>query len=289
MELEADTPAGASEAAIQAHYDTGNEFFRLWLDPTVTYSCALFADDGDDQDLERAQLRKLDHHAREAGVVPGSCVLDVGSGWGSMLRRLVVTHGAAEAVGLTLSKAQYEHVAALRLPGVSVRLESWTDHRPEQPYDAIVSIGALEHFVRPETPTPERIDVYRDFFRRCRQLLRPGGRMSLQTMAYGIGRFTRGALSTIFPESDLPRLAELTEAMERSFTIVRLRNDPSHYARTVRIWRENVRRHRDELARIVGDARLVHYEKFLEASARGFDAGVFELFRITLRRVDAGD
>jgi cyclopropane fatty-acyl-phospholipid synthase-like methyltransferase len=76
--------------------------------------------------------------------------------------------------------------------------------------------------------------------------------------------------------------------MERSFTIVRLRNDPAHYARTVRIWRESMRRNRDAAARIVGDARLVHYEKFLEAGARGYDAGIFELFRITLRRVDFG-
>jgi len=288
MEARRTAAKGASESAIQAHYDTGNEFYRLWLDPTVTYSCALW-DGIEDDDLERAQVQKLDYHAAEAGVRPGARVLDVGSGWGSMLRRLVEAHGAREAVGLTLSKAQLEYVEGLGIPGTTVLLESWAEHEPTRPYDAIVSIGALEHFVRPETPTAERIEIYREFFRRCRRLLAPGGLMSLQTMAYGIGRFQQGALSTIFPESDLPRLAEIAEAMERSFELVRLRNDPAHYARTVRIWRDNMVPHREQLARLVGDQRLIHYEKFLEAGARGYDAGIFNLFRMTLRRVDFGD
>lgn len=279
---------GASDVAIQAHYDTGNAFYRLWLDPTVTYSCALWNGTEDD-DLESAQFRKLDHHAVEANVSPGDRVLDVGCGWGSMMRRLVEEHEAGEVVGLTLSKAQYDHIAGLDLPRATVELESWADHAADRPFDAIISIGAFEHFVRPETSTADRIEIYRSFFRHCRRLLRPGGRMSLQTMAYGIGRFTNGALSTIFPESDLPRLTEMAEAMERSFEIVRVRNDPADYARTVRVWRENIRQHREQLADIVGDARVVHYEKFLEAGARGYDAGIFNLFRLTLRRVDIGD
>jgi cyclopropane-fatty-acyl-phospholipid synthase len=280
--------AGASKEAIQAHYDTGNEFYRLWLDSTATYSCALW-DGIADEDLTRAQFQKLDHHAREAGVERGKRVLDVGCGWGSMLERLVTHHEVGHAVGLTLSKAQYEHVASLDLPRVDVLLESWAEHEAAEPYDAIISIGAVEHFVRPETPIDDRIATYRSFFRTCRKLLRPGGRFSLQTMAYGIGRFKAGALSTIFPESDLPRLAELVEAMEGSFEIVRARNDPADYARTVRIWRESMRQHRERLAEIVGDARLIHYEKFLEAGARGYDAGIFNLYRLTLKRVDIGD
>jgi len=293
MKLEPTHASGASEAAVQAHYDTGNDFYRLWLDPTLTYSCALW-DGIETDDLERAQYQKLDHHAVEAGVRAGARVLDIGCGWGSMLARLVSEHAGGEVVGLTLSKAQHDAIAgridAGELPSARVRLESWADHATDRPYDAIVSIGALEHFVRPETPTAERIETYRAFFRRCRSLLAPGARMSLQTMAYGsLGRFKQGALSTIFPESDLPRLAELAEGMEGSFEVVRMRNDPAHYARTVRIWRENMRPHRAELARLVGDARLVHYEKFLEAGARGYDAGIFNLLRITLRRVDHGD
>ena len=285
--MAAESKAGASAEAVQAHYDTGNGFYRLWLDPTVTYSCALW---DDATSLEEAQVAKLDHHVKEAGAAGAARVLDVGCGWGSLLDRLTRVHGVGEAVGLTLSEAQLKHVEERRLDRVDVRLESWTDHQPEEPYDAIISIGALEHFVRPETSAEDRIDIYRHFFRRCRELLKPGGRMSLQTMAYGgIGRFRAGALASIFPESDLPRLAEVTEALERQFEVVRLRNDPEHYSRTVRHWLDAFQSNREEIDSIVGAARAKEYERFLKSGIKGYDLGVFNLLRVTLRRVDVGD
>jgi len=199
-------------------------------------------------------------------------------------------HDVRHAVGLTLSEAQLKYIESLENDRVDVRLESWTDHQVDRPYDAIISIGALEHFVRPETSTEDRIETYRHFFRRCRELLRPGGRMSLQTMAYGgIGRFKSGALASIFPESDLPRLSELAEGMERQFEIVRLRNDPQHYADTVRVWLDSMQRNRASVVALVGEERTVDYEHFLASGIKGYEAGVFNLFRFTLRRVDIGD
>lgn len=284
---ESTTATGASAQAIQAHYDTGNAFYALWLDPTRTYSCALW-EDGDS--LEEAQIRKIDHHVAESGAAGADRVLDIGCGWGSVLKRLVRDHDVRQAVGLTLSEAQLKSIEAEDLERVDVRLESWTDHAPDRPYDAIISIGALEHFVRPETSSEDRIGIYRHFFQRCRELLRPGGHMSLQTMAYGgIGRFKSSALASIFPESDLPRLSELAEAMERSFEIVRMRNDPQHYADTVRVWLDAMKRNREEVVALVGEERTVEYEHFLYSGIKGYEAGVFNLYRLTLRRVDIGD
>jgi cyclopropane-fatty-acyl-phospholipid synthase len=284
---EIDRAAGASAEAIQAHYDTGNDFYRLWLDPTLTYSCALW-DDADT--LEQAQIDKLDYHIEQARAAGAARVLDIGCGWGSLLERLTTTHRVGNAVGLSLSEAQLKHIDVRDVPGVEARLESWTDHLSREPYDAIISIGAIEHFVRPEASNDERIGIYRHFFERCRELLRPGGRMSLQTMAYGgIGRFRASALASIFPESDLPRLAELVEAMERSFEIVSLRNDPEQYAETGRIWLDSIRRHRDALVALVGEDRTTDYERFLLGGIKGYESGIFNLFRITVRRVDIGD
>jgi len=284
---ESEIQGGASAEAVQAHYDTGNAFYRLWLDPTLTYSCALW---DDATSLEEAQIAKLDHHVTESGAAGAARVLDIGCGWGSVLDRLTRVHGVGRAVGLTLSEAQLKHIEEQRLPNVEVRLESWMDHQPDEPYDAIISIGALEHFVRPETSSEDRVAIYRDFFRRCREMLRPGGLMSLQTMAYGgIGRFQAGALGSIFPESDLPRLAELTEALERQFEVVRLRNDPSHYARTVRHWLDSFQRNREEVDLLLGEPRAREYERFLKSGIKGYDIGVFNLLRVTLRRVDLGD
>ena len=278
---------GASTEAVQAHYDTGNQFYGLWLDPTLTYSCALW---DAASSLAEAQIHKLDHHIEEARAAGTDRVLDVGCGWGSLLERLTATHGVRRAVGLTLSEAQVKYIEAQGLDRVDVRLESWTDHVAEDPYDAIISIGTVEHFARPDTSTEDRIAIYRHFFERCRALLRPGGYLSLQTMAYGgMGRFKGGALASIFPESDLPRLCELVEAMERQFEIARLRNDPQHYSRTVHQWLDAFRRNRQEIVALVGEQRTVEYERFLVGGIKGFGLGVFNLFRITLRRVDLGD
>jgi cyclopropane-fatty-acyl-phospholipid synthase len=278
---------GASPQAIQAHYDTGNAFYELWLDPTRTYSCALW---DDAETLEEAQIHKVDYHIEQSGAAGADRVLDIGCGWGSVLKRLTNDHSTKHAVGLTLSEAQLKYVDAQKLEGVDVRLESWADHTPPQPYDAIISIGALEHFVRPETSSEDRIGIYRHYFERCRELLRPGGLMSLQTMAYGgIGRFKSSALASIFPESDLPRLSELGEAMERKFEIVRMRNDPQHYADTVRVWLDSMTRNREEVVALVGEERTVEYEHFLYSGIKGYEAGVFNLYRFTLRRVDIGD
>jgi len=279
--------SGASIEAIQAHYDTGNSFYSQWLDRTLTYSCALW-DDADT--LEEAQVHKLDYHIEQAKAAGAARVLDIGCGWGSLLERLATAHGVGQAVGLSLSEAQLKHIEARRTPGVDVRLESWSDHATEQPYDAIISIGAIEHFVRPETSIEDRIEIYRHFFDRSRAMLRPGGFMSLQTMAYGsIGRFKASSLASIFPESDLPRLAELVTAMERKFEIVRLRNDPDQYARTGQVWLDSIRRNRDTIVSVVGEDRTVDFERFLSGGIKGYEAGIFNLFRITLRRVDIGD
>ena len=277
---------GASVEAIQAHYDTGNEFYRLWLDPTLTYSCGLW---DDASSLAEAQTHKLDHHVEQARAAGAARVLDIGCGWGSLLERLTTVHGVGRAVGLTLSEAQAKYIAARALPNAEVLLEGWADHMPEEPYDAIISIGAAEHFARPETPADERIEIYRHFFQRCRALLRPGGFLSLQHMAYGMGRFKASALTSIFPESDLPRLVEIVEAMERSFEIVRLRNDPRDYSRTGRIWLDSIGRNREAIVALVGEGRTLEYEHFLSSGIKGYNAGVFNLYRMTLRRLEFGD
>lgn len=271
---------GASREAIKAHYDVSGDFYRLWLDDSMTYSCALWEAS---ESLQQAQVRKLDLHIEQAHAAGAARVLDVGCGWGALLQRLA-QRGVAEPVGITLSDAQASHIRALGIPGASVATESWRDHAPARPYDSIVSIGAMEHFVRPELPESDRIAVYRDFFASCSDWLLPGRWMSLQTIAYGSGRFKHGAIASIFPESDLPRLSEIVAALEDHFELVRLRNDRTDYARTCRVWLERLRGNRDSAVEIVGEQIVSHYEAFLGASARGFDAGVFVLHRLQLRR-----
>jgi cyclopropane-fatty-acyl-phospholipid synthase len=277
---------GASQDAIAHHYDVGNDFYGLWLDPTMTYSCALW---DDARDLETAQLAKLDYHITEARAKGSERVLDIGCGWGPTLNRLVTTHGVRHAVGLTLSKEQAAHVRARAWPGVDVQIASWAEHVPTAPYDAIVSIGAFEHFARREQSPADKLRGYRTFFRRCHDWLKPGGFMSLQTISYENSRsedFSEFFAKEIFPESDLPRLSDIAIATETLFEVARLRNDREHYARTASEWRKRLRPCRAQAVANFGEVLVARYEKFLQLLAIGCHTGTMGLLRLTLRRID---
>jgi cyclopropane-fatty-acyl-phospholipid synthase len=282
---------GGSASAVQYHYDVGREFYRLWLDETLTYSCALWDDANPDESLHAAQLRKIDHHLAQARAERASAVLDVGCGWGGLIRRLTERTHPEHVVGLTLSEDQAAYVRGMSIPNVDVRLESWTRHEPLRPYDSIVSVGALEHFTKPKDSVPEKIATYREFFEKCRSWLSPTGRMSLQTISYGsMNREEASAFinNEIFPASDLPRLAELAAAADGIFEVSLVRDDRLHYARTFQAWAANLRSHRAEAIALVGDEVTKRYERYLKQSSIGFYMGKIGLLRLSLRPIVAG-
>jgi cyclopropane-fatty-acyl-phospholipid synthase len=275
---------GASKKAIQYHYDVGNDFYHLWLDDTKTYTCALW--DGA-RTLQEAQEQKLDYHIREAGAAGGRRVLDIGCGWGPALTRMVRHHGVGHAVGLTLSQAQADYIATLDDAQIEVKVQSWFDHVPAESYDAIVSIGAFEHFARPDMSHSEKLSGYRSFFDRCHAWLRPGGRMSLQTIAYensDRGDFHPFITEKIWPETDLPRLGDIVAVTERKFEIVRLRNDRADYVRTCGEWISRLKEHQKEITVLVGEDVFQKYVHWLKLSMIGFHTGTMSLLRITFQR-----
>jgi cyclopropane-fatty-acyl-phospholipid synthase len=284
-----ETYLGAGSAAIRFHYDIGNEFWKVWLDPTMTYSCAMW-ESGDDN-LETAQLRKLDYHVAQARAAGASRVLDVGCGWGSMLTHLVSSHNVEHVVGLTLSDAQAEHLRGIAHDNVEVFVRSWSDYEPAAPFDAIISIGAFEHFARQGLSPQEQIEAYRRFFGACRNWLKPGGRLSLQTIAYGdIPRDRplrdRFIVDQIFPESELPRLADIARAAEMVLEIESVRNDRDDYVKTLRAWFDRLRARRAEAIAASSEDVVVRYERYLRMFAHSFELGAFTLLRLTMRRID---
>jgi cyclopropane-fatty-acyl-phospholipid synthase len=279
------TASAAAAAAIRHHYDVGNEFFALWLDSSLTYSCALR--ESPDDTLEVAQQHKLRHHLDAVRADTAGAVLDIGCGWGSILQRLAEDHRVARSVGLTLSGEQAAFVRSRAYPGVEVRTQSWLDYEPDTRFDGIVSIGAFEHFARPEDAPAEKVRVYRDFFTRCRDWLSPGrGVLSLQTIAYAnmspadASRFIQ---QEVFPNADLPRLAEITAAAEGLFEVQSLDNGRLDYAWTCAEWARRLRRHRTAASRLVGPDMVARYERYLTLSALGFRMGKLQLLRIVLR------
>jgi cyclopropane-fatty-acyl-phospholipid synthase len=261
---------GASKAAISFHYDLGNDFFKLFLDRELCYSCAMYDEESDS--LEQAQERKLDFHIQQARALGVDRVLDIGCGWGALQKRLVNVHKVRTAVGLTLSDNQADWIRAMNIPGVEVRVESWSDHAPTAAYDSIISIGAFEHFARP-CHRAMRVAGYRDFFLRAYSWLKPGGWMSIQTIS--LGAMSRGVegqfvAENIFPESDLPRLGEIADAAEGIFEIVSVRNDRADYKRTNHEFRTRLRKNWDAAVALVGEETVQRFEKYFRISAAGF-------------------
>jgi cyclopropane-fatty-acyl-phospholipid synthase len=281
---------GASAESIQHHYDISNEFYSLWLDESMTYSCALW--DGETDDLAMAQMRKIDYLVAESGARGCERVLDIGCGWGSVMQRLVAEHGVQHVTGLTLSKAQAHHVERLDDPRLEVVVQDWADFVPDAPYDAAISVGAMEHFVKFGWKRSDKVAAYRRFFEKCHESLNPGAGLGLQTIGKGnVVLDDQGwqdclfIAEHIFPESDPPRLAEIAHAAEKLFDITSVVNHREHYALTCSAWLERLRNNWTKAVGIVGREKAEVYVRYLEASIRQFRLGHANLYRIALRRI----
>jgi cyclopropane-fatty-acyl-phospholipid synthase len=285
-------PAGrltAAAEAIRYHYDVGNEFYRLWLDHSLTYSCAM--PDGPGDTLEAAQDRKLKYHLAAIDADRAGSVLDIGCGWGSVVRHLALGHRVPRTVGLTLSDEQAAYVRSRQYPGVEVRTENYLSYEPDAPFDGIVSIGAFEHFARPDDTRDAKVAVYRQFFERCRGWLSADGALSLQTIAYAdMSRDDASVFmrAEVFPDADLPTLAEITTAADRIFEIKTVRNDRLDYAWTCEQWARRLREHRETARSLAGAETVARYERYLRLSALGFRMGKLCLLRLVMRPYPGG-
>jgi len=269
---------GASRAAIMSHYDMGDNFFRLILGPDMIYSCAMF-DNVDD--LDTAQFLKLDHHINAAGAFGAERVLDIGCGWGAMLRRLVENANVKHAVGLTLSPSQARWIRRDAPSNIEVIEEDWRDHKPKARYNAIISVGAFEHFVQKGLEPARKLKTYEEFFEFCDRVLVPGGRLSLQTIAYSEPYELHPVLERTFPESDLPLMWEPIAAAQSRFRLIAVRNDPDHYHRTLQLWERNLEKRRYDAANLVGDDAVAEFRRYLQISAIGFKSGIIGLMRLS--------
>jgi cyclopropane-fatty-acyl-phospholipid synthase len=284
------TDRGASAESIQHHYDVSNEFYSSWLDESMTYSCGLWQ--SNDDCLSAAQTRKIDYLTSLSGAGGRERVLDIGCGWGSVMQRLVAEHGVKHVTGLTLSAAQARYVQDQNDPRLEVRVQDWADFVPDAPYDAAISVGALEHFVKFGWERSKKVAAYRRFFEKCHESLKPGAGMALQTIGKGNVALDEQGLSDtlfivqhIFPESDPPRLAEILHASEKLFEVKSVVNHRDHYARTCSAWLERLQANRTQAAELAGPEKVEAYETYLKASIRQFRLGHANLYRISLWRV----
>jgi cyclopropane-fatty-acyl-phospholipid synthase len=281
---------GATAREIQVSYDVGNEFFRLWLDRDMSYTSAMFSGEGS---LEEAQTRKLAYLHDAAGVQPGDAVLDIGCGWGANLDYLA-SRGVRQAHGITLSPAQIAEIRRRNKPGVTADCVSYADYVPEHGFDAVISIGMLEHVVSPEqAKAGEAIERYRDYFSRVRSFCRPGARFALQTIVRDLAPANAADLReigwttrTIFPGSLAPRLEDLAIAVAGSWEIRELKTGRDDYRRTTEAWRTRLRANEATVRAQYGGDLFATYDRYLNASVLAFSKRYLSLCRFSLSRID---
>jgi cyclopropane-fatty-acyl-phospholipid synthase len=269
---------GRDAKAVGHHYDVGNEFYRLVLGSSMTYSCARFPTA--DVTLEDAQAAKHELVCRKLGLHerPGVRLLDVGCGWGSMAIHAASHHGA-RVVGVTISREQAD-LARRRVDEagvgdrVEIRLQDYRDLRGER-FDAVSSIGMSEHVGH------RRLDEY---FSTLRAVLGPHGRL-LNHAISSVGGSTMGPRSFVgryvFPDGELVDVGETVLAMERAgFEVRDVESLREHYARTLRHWVSNLERHWDEAVRLVGAGRARVWRLYMAGSVVGFDDGGISIHQV---------
>ncbi|MGE2689030.1 cyclopropane mycolic acid synthase family methyltransferase [Mycolicibacterium pulveris] len=274
---------------VQAHYDISNEFFGLFQDPSRTYSSAYFQ--RDDMTLEEAQMAKIDLALGKLDLQPGMTLLDVGCGWGSVMKRAVEKYDV-NVVGLTLSKNQCAFANDM-LAGLDttrsrkVHLQGWEEF--DGRVDRIVSIEAFEAWPKSK---------YKAFFETCYRVMPADGRMLLQTiMGHPLKRwpemgipivmsdlkFMRFISKEIFPGGAVPCDEDVVDfSRDAGFSVQELDKLTPHYVRTLRTWADALEAHHDEAVAVTSEEVYQRYMKYLTGCADFFERGICEVGQFTL-------
>jgi cyclopropane-fatty-acyl-phospholipid synthase len=283
--------------AVRSHYDKSNEFFKLWLDPSMTYSCAYF-EERPNMTLEEAQFAKRKLALDKLNLEPGMTLLDIGCGWGSTMRHAVQEYDV-NVIGLTLSENQYAHDKA-KFEEVDsprrkeVRIQGWEHF--DEPVDRIVSLGAFEHFA--DGAGDAGYERYATFFKKFYNLMPDDGRMLLHTIVVptaeqtkdsglkitmSLLRFISFILKEIFPGGKLPQIDQVDHySTQAGFKIERHHEIGWNYVQTLNAWADALEAHKEEAIALKGQETYDIYMHYLRGCSDLFRDGYTNVCQFTL-------
>lgn len=272
-----------SEDDVQSHYDIGNDFYRLWLDDTLTYSCAYFTGNNHN-DLTAAQIAKVHHILKKLDPQPGKTLLDIGCGWGTLMLTAAKEYNL-KVTGVTLSEEQYRLVSKkIQDEGLSNVAEvKLTDYRElgNRKWDYITSVGMFEHVGK------ENLGIY---FRDVAKYMKDDG----VALIHGITRQQGGAYNGwinkyIFPGGYIPGLAEMVGHIEENdLQIADMEMLRRHYQRTLEIWDQNFNAHRETVEKMMGDRFTRMWDLYLQACAASFESGNIDVIQYLITKGASG-
>ena len=264
---------------IKSHYDIGNDFYRLWLDDTMSYSCAYFKTSSDT--LYEAQINKIEHTLKKLDLKPNEKLLDIGCGWGWLSIMAAQKYGV-KVVGVTISEEQckkaQERVKELKLEDrVEIRLQNYQDLEFEDYFDKVVSVGMFEHVGK------ENLGLY---FMKVKQVLKPGGSMLLHSiLAMFEGKTNAWIDKYIFPGGYLPSLREVVSAMsEWDFHLLLVESLRIHYAKTLDMWSENFNQVLPQVREKYDEEFIRMWDLYLRSCASAFRVGSVDLFQFLITK-----
>jgi len=271
------------QQAVTYHYNVGNDFYRLWLDRRMVYSCAYFNTPGDD--LDTAQERKLDYICRKLRLRPGQRLLDVGCGWGGLIIHAAANYGV-DALGITLSQPQAE-LANQRIRGQGLqgrcRAEVRDYREVEGVFDKLVSVGMFEHVGARLLP---------EYFQRAWRLLRPGGAFLNHGIAESALKPDHGpsfSAKYVFPDGELvPIHAALRAAEEAGWEVRDVESLREHYALTLQYWVRHLQQNAAQARQIAGEVAYRIWRLYMAGSAHRFRTGWLNLYQALLVKADQG-
>ena len=279
------------QAEVEVSYDVSNEFFRLWLDENMNYTCGLYEET---TNLEEAQNKKLQWLHDAANMNQDKRLLDIGCGWGANLAWNAQVKGVKDVTGITLSRSQFAEINKRNIPGCTVECISYEDYQPAEKFDAVISICMMEHIASPQqVRRGEHIGLYRAYFKKAWEWTTEGSQFGLQTILRNrlprdradlkdIGWVTR----EIFPGGLSLRLEDIVMASNPYWEIMEIKTRREDYSKTCAEWLNRLRLNEATIRETWGDKIFDDYDRYLRTCVKAFDVHYQSLAQYSLRRID---